>query len=185
MAISKETQTNLMKIAQEHRINCCAFLGMYGGAGWLNYVQAEENDYIVELSVPGSFDEYKTVKTEVVEEFAKLKCILSSEDDMGKNGRFSRKLYFMDKMKYEEQKAKEEEKLQIKYIENESNIHAEGATIGSVNSGSGNTTNNQSVINHEEKDKKWFQKEIVRTILGFISGVASTLIVQWLIKKFG
>ena len=174
----------LKEIARAHNIQFRAILNIEGGRGWINYSKIDENDYNVQISTSGNFEEYKAIRKGIEAVFAKRNAILANEVDYKKRAiGFQKELLFMEKQKYDKHQA--EQKARIQAV-----IHPHiGTQIigdinqlgGSFNSGSADTINNSS-INSSTEDEKWFQKEIVKMILSFFGGVAATIVGQLIWK---
>ncbi|MPM90532.1 hypothetical protein SDC9_137653 [bioreactor metagenome] len=66
------------------------------------------------------------------------------------------------------------------------NIVIEKQYNNNQSGGNFQTGDNSTVSNTVPSDEKnWFSKEVVKTILAFISGVGATLLAQYLMRLFG
>lgn len=111
-------------------------------------------------------------------------CRLNDEYDQdGYSFGYCKNFLFIDKQKYED--TKEEEALADTSLR--SNTYIETQITGDIhNSGNFTTGDNSTVSNTISSDEKnWFSKEVVKTILAFISGVGATLLAQYLMRLLG
>jgi len=174
--VNKELNERLRTIASDNQLLFSAIWGIEGGKGWLWVKQDEKNDYTIQVYTNRKFDDYNRIKEELVNVFSNMNCILNDEIVVSEKGWGYRKnLIFIDHSKYEENIKKEEEqsdKLRPQYI---------GTQIGEIHQIQGSVQvgdSNSAVSNSSTEDKKWFQKEIVKMILSFISGVGVTILSQ-------
>lgn len=175
--------SQLQAVANEHKLQCRAIYDIAGGRGWINYKKVDNNDYNIQLSTPEDFNGYNAAKSKIVEIFASVGSVLVDEEDYGKRTfGFQKELKFMDKQKYGQMKEKEEREYATKHIETQINgdISVSG---GNFNTGTADAM--VSTTSVAQEDKKWFKKEIVKNILSFIAGVASTVIAQLILYKLG
>ena len=77
--------------------------------------------------------------------------------------------------------AAEMEKKQAAHIENQYNAPVNISR--DMNTGHDATITNN--VSEGKPDTKWFQKEIVKMILSFICGVATTIVAQLILKEWG
>lgn len=179
----KKIFNELQQIARLHKIHCRAMLNISGGAGWINYKKIEENDYKIQLSIPGNFDEYKQIRDSISNVFNAVNAVLISEETYGnRTFGFQKELIYMDSLK--NQKNCDSKKITIpQNVTIQTQINGDISTGGNLNTGNAQSIDNS--YTSAESDEKWFQKEIVKMILSFIVGVASTLVTQWIIKIIG
>lgn len=157
--------------------------GIKGGNGWISYRQNNDNDFSVQIYANGKFEDYKKQKNAVIDFFRKRNSVLISEKDIEPvSFGYYKQLEFIDNEKYEEKIRKEKViETQLKttiQTQINGNIDTKG---GSFNTGNADNIDNKSINSME--DEKWFQKEIVKMVLSFISGIAITLITQWLTSR--
>lgn len=173
----------LKAVSNEYNLQFRQIYGIEGGIGWINYKRVDNNDYNIQLSTPEDFDGYNAVKSKIVEIFASIGSVLFYEEDYGKRTfGFQKELKFMDKKKYEQMKEKEEREYATKHIGTQINGDI---SVSSGNFNTGTANDMESTVSVVQEDKKWFQKEIVKNILSFIAGVASTVIAQLILYKLG
>lgn len=184
MAYNEELIRNgLQKIASDHHIHFRAMLNMSGGQGWINYKRVEENDYRIQISTGGRFEEYQQIRDAVITVFSQVDSVLISEEDYGnRTFGFQKELFFMDREKRvvleEKTKAESAGSMNVQtYINGD--VHAGG----NINTGNADRIDNQTVNNESETD--WFKKEIVKMGLSFICGVLTTLVAQWIMRRLG
>lgn len=173
----------LKQIAKAHDLRCRATYGMSGGAGWINYRRDDDNDYSIQISTPTDYSDYKEIKDAICAVFGGVGAVLASEDDYGSRliG-YQRELKFIDKEKFEKSQQKENSSPVTNNIGTQINGDI-STSSGNINTG--NTIIIDSKISQNEPDQKWFQKEVVKMILSFISGVAATLVAQWIMQAIG
>ena len=175
--------SQLQTVADEHKLHCRAIYNVVGGQGWINYKKVDNNDYSIQLSTPEDFNGYNEAKSKIVEIFASVDSVLFYEEDYGKRTfGFQKELKFMDEKKYERMKEKEEREYTTKHIGTQINGDI---SVSSGNFNTGTANDMKSTISVVQEDKKWFQKEIVKNILSFIAGVATTVIAQLILYKLG
>ena len=189
MPITDEMRDKIKGIAKQNKLQCYPWLNMSGGRGWICYDQIEENDYVVQISLPGTFDEYKEVRDAISSVFEKCGCVLSEEKtNKQRVSGFSKEILYMDKEKYERQTKESRENVEpgkgkIQEVHIGTQINGPITTNGSVNTGAAERIINKT--SSEADEKKWFQKEFVKMLLSFIAGVASTIVAQWIMRLLG
>ena len=170
----------LQTIARNNNIQCRAMIDISGGAGWINYKKIEENDYKIQLSVPGDFAKYSKIRDSISSVFLKVNAELYSETDYGNRPfGFQKELIYMDSFKKQQCDEKENKKMNG-FTSIQTQINGNVSASGNINTGNAETIDNS--VSKSEPDEKWFQKEIVKMILSFIGGVAATLVSQWIIS---
>lgn len=160
--------------------------GIHGGNEWISYKQNDENDFSVQIFTHDGFDEFKRQKDAIIEFFKSNESILVNEKDV-KSVPFGiwKQLEFIDKFKYD---ALENEKQKLFNAHSQTNIgtqiNAPVNTSGAIfNSGEGVQIDNSTSTLPE--DQKWFQKELVKMFLSFISGIVATVGAQWIMRLLG
>lgn len=174
----------LKEIAFRHGMKFRAILDITGGRNWINFKQVEQNDYIVQVSTGGSFQEYDAIRSDICKLFKDHNAELESESDYGqRNTGFQKTLLFVDAEKMKAKRIAKQRAISPTFIQTQFN--------GSVDTGGGNlNTGNadeidNSTSNADPVEKKWFRKEVVKSILTFLAGVAATLAGQWIMRLLG
>lgn len=174
----------LKEIALRHGMKFRAILDITGGRSWLNFKRVEKNDYVVQVSTGGSFQEYDAIRSDVCNLFKDYNAELESESDYGqRNIGFQKTLQFVDSEKLKAKRTAKQRAISPTFIQTQFN--------GSVDTGGGNlNTGNadeidNSTSNADPVEKKWFRKEVVKSFLTFLAGVAATLAGQWIMRLLG
>ena len=182
--MKEDIYAKLKSVADELDANFFGMWGVTGGNRWICVRQDDENDYTIQLR----FSEFKSLnnaKKRIVEILEAENCRLNDEcDEDGYGFGYCKNFIFIDKKKYDEKKeaaALADSSLRPNtYIETQitGDIHSSGA----FQTGSNATA---STSNNFSDEKHWLSKEIVKSILTFLSGVAATLLAQYLIRLLG
>lgn len=182
----KAIREELISIAAKHNLKFHAYLNMRDWHGWINFSQIEANDYKIQISTLGDFQEYDKLRSEISNIFIIRNAVLASENDYGKGAiGYQKELIFLDKKKYEAKK-NEAERMKGETV----TTMIQTLINGDVNTSGGNlNAGNADIIdngtNIAPPDAKWFQKEVVKMLFSFIAGIGATLISQWMMRLLG
>lgn len=154
--------------------------GITGGNEWIAFRQNNDNDFSVQIFLHGDFNDYKKQSEAVTGFFKQRDSVLEREFDVQQVAYgFYKQLDFVDcKKKIESEEKKKA--LSVSYIETQvnGNINQNG---GIINTGKVREIKNS--IQTDSTDTRWFQKEIVKMIFSFISGIMVTLVGQWIMNQ--
>lgn len=125
--MSINLHAELKKIMQENGIANFMPWGITGGNSWISLNQLDENDYCIQIKIPGSFQEYKRAKDSITAVFTRMDCDLVRDEDLGDTFGHKRNLYYIDRQKILARKAKE--KTSTGNVYNISTINAQGSNL--------------------------------------------------------
>lgn len=177
--MENELRDELRIVAEKHRLQFRAILDIVGGSAWLNFSRIEKNDYKVQISTSGDFETYESIRNDIIEVFSKRNSVIFSEVDYGKRVYgFQKELTFIDKVKIEKNKQTDDSST-ISHVTIQTQINGDISSSGTINTGNAEKIDNSAKVSDDEH---WLFKEVIKSGLAFLAGVASTLFAQWLLN---
>lgn len=156
--------------------------GIKGGNSWICVRQDDDNDYTIQLRLM-DFKLFSTVKKRIIEILEASDCRLNDEyDEEGFSFGYCKNFVFIDTRKYDAMKETE----LLLASERQSSTYIGTQITGEIHHSGGNfqvgNNSTASINNVSSEEKHWFSKEVVKSILTFLSGVCATLLTQYLMR---